>query len=365
MTKRQLILADGTTFIGKAFGGSAKVSGEIIFNTSMTGYQEIISDPSYYDLITLFTYPSIGSYGINRDDFESLSAKVSGVIVKEISSEPSNFRSEETIDQFLLKHNIPGIAGIDTRMLTRILREKGTVKGMISDSNVDREEIMFQLTNEKEKDVVQNVSTTRPYIVPGRGKRIVVIDMGMKHQILHELTERDCHVTVVPYDYSKEEILQFKPDGIIISNGPGNPKAVTTTINTVKSLVLKTPILGIGLGHQIIALACGANTKRLPVGNFGNNFPVKDLQRNQTWITTQSCRYTVDESTLKDTNLMITYRSINDNTIQGLAHKEYPVISVQFQPEGAPGSNETNFIFDTFLKELANNQMNNGGLLHA
>lgn len=364
MTKRQLVLADGTTFIGEAFGGMAHVHGELIFNTSMTGYQEIISNPSYYGLITVFTYPSIGSYGINRDDFESLRAKVNGVIVKEVCSEPSNFRSEESIDQFLLKHNIPGIAGIDTRMLTRILREKGTVKGMITDLNTDREEIMYKLENDHEKDIVKKVSTTRPYIVPGRGKRIVVIDMGMKQQILHELTERDCHVTVVPYDYSKEDILQFKPDGIIISNGPGDPKAVTTTIDSIQSL-LKMPILGIGLGHQIIALACGANTKKLDVGCFGSNFPVKDLQHDQTWITTQSCRYTVEESSIEGTDLTISYRSINDGTVQGLAHKVYPVISVQFQPEGAPGSNETNFIFDKFLKDLDYNQRNNGGLLHA
>lgn len=363
MGKRKLILEDGTIFTGEAFGGEADVKGEVIFHTGMTGYQEIVSDPSYFGKIVTLTYPSIGAAGINRDDFESIKPYVNGIIAREICQEPSNFRNEETIDQFLKKHNIPGIAGIDTRMLTRQLRQKGTVKGIITDVELDSDEYK-QLQIDEESTFVEETSITRPYIVPGRGKRIVMIDFGMKHSILHELTSRNCHVTVVPYNYQTEDILRFKPDGILLSHGPGNPNLLTSTIETIKSL-LGLPMLGIGFGHQLLALACGATINKRAVGQYGTNFPVKDVQSDQTWLTTQSSNYKVEESSLKHTSLNVTFRSINDDTIQGVIHSIYPAISVQFNPEGAPGTNETNFIFDQFLELMEERQLENGGLPHA
>lgn len=364
MNKRQLILEDGTTFTGQAFGSLTESEGEVIFNTSMTGYQEIISDPSYYGQIVVMTYPSIGSYGINRDDFEAITPFIKGVIAKEVSDEPSNFRSEETLDAFLKQYEIPGIAGIDTRMLTRLLREKGTMKGLIAGAEMDLDTALSHLKSNNQHSFVEDASITRPYIVPGRGKRIVIVDFGMKHSILHELTERNCHVTVVPYNYGAEEVMRFKPDGIVLSHGPGNPGNLAESVALIKSL-FGVPMLGIGLGHQLFALACGAKTKRMKNGKYGSNYPVKDVKTDKSWLTTQSRAYEVVESSLKDAPLQVTFRSINDDAIEGLAHKEHPAISVQFNPEGAPGPNETNFIFDQFLNMIARCQAEIGGVPNA
>jgi len=366
MTKRQLILEDGTVFTGTAFGSSDTSIGEVIFNTGMTGYQEVISDPNYYGNIAVMTYPSIGTYGINRDDFESITPFIKGMIVKELNDEPSNFRSEESLHTFLQEHRIPGIAGIDTRMLTRILRKKGTMKGIITDLHHSKEGALKDLSVEKEEQLpVKETSITKPYIVPGQDTRIVVIDLGMKHSILHELMKRNCHVTVVPYDYSLENILRFKPDGVLISNGPGNPANIAHTIATVKTLIGKIPLFSIGLGHQIFAIACGAKTSKLKVGHYGVNYPVKDETNQKSWITTQSRHYIVEENSLKNTDLQITFRSLNDNTIEGLMHKKHPAFSVQFNPEGAPGSNETGFLFDEFLQMIEEYLQKNGGSNYA
>jgi len=366
MTQRQLILEDGTVFTGTAFGSSASRIGEVIFNTGMTGYQEVISDPNYYGNITVMTYPSIGAYGINRDDFESITPCIKGMVVKELNDEPSNFRSEETLHTFLREHDIPGIAGIDTRKLTRMIREKGSLKGIITDVHRPLEEALKELAVEQEATLlVEETSISKPYIVPGQGTRIVVIDLGMKHSILHELMKRNCHVTVVPYDHSPENIFRFKPDGVLISNGPGNPANVTQTIKTVKTLLGDIPLFSIGLGHQIFAIACGAKTKKMKVGHYGPNYAVKDIIHDQSWLTTQSRHYHVDETSLKNTNLQVTFRSLNDNTIEGLKHKKHPAFSVQFNPEGAPGSNETNFLFDDFLQMINEDVQKNGGNQYA
>ena len=363
MHKRQLVLEDGTTLTGTAFGSMNPSEGEVIFNTSMTGYQEVLSDPSYNGNIVVMTYPSIGSYGINRDDFESITPFVKGMIVKEVVMEPSNFRSEETIDSYMKQHGIPGIAGIDTRMLARILRKKGTMKGRII--TVKDDEVPQASMDEPLDVLVRETSITKAYIVPGEGKRIVVIDLGMKQRILHELMERHCDVTVVPYDYNAAKILATKPDGILISNGPGNPIDLHQTIATIQSLFGKVTIFGIGLGHQLLALASGANIAKLHVGNYGTNYPVKDLQTDQTWITTQSRHFYVEEASLQSTALTITHRSLNDQTIEGLRHTEYPAFSVQFNPEGAPGSNETNFLFDQFIELIEEHTLKNGADDHA
>lgn len=363
MYKRQLVLEDGTTLTGTAFGSMDVSEGEVIFNTSMTGYQEVLSDPNYNGNIVVMTYPSIGSYGINRDDFESITPFVKGMIVKEVVMEPSNFRSEESIDSYMKQHNIPGISGIDTRMLTRILRKKGTMRGRIVP--VGEKEILPSKENESKDHLVRETSITKPYIVPGEGKRVVVLDLGMKQRLLHELMERHCDVTVVPYDYHAEQILATKPDGILISNGPGNPEHLEQTVATIQSLFGTVAIFGIGLGHQLLALAAGANIAKLHIGNYGTNYPVKDLRTEQTWITTQSRHFFVEESSLEHTPLKITHRSLNDQTIEGLRHTKYPAFSVQFNPEGAPGSNETNFLFDEFIELMETHRLKNGADDHA
>lgn len=365
MSKRQLILEDGTTFVGEAFGSDKVTKGDVIFNTGMTGYQEVMSDPNYYGHIAVMTYPSIGSYGMNRDDFETITPFINGIVAKEVNEEPSNFRSEETLDSFMKRYNIPGIAGIDTRMVTKLLREKGTMQGIITDISANDETISNMFNEPKEELLVAKTSISRPYIVPGRGPRVVVIDLGMKQSILQELTNLHCHVTVVPFDYEAEDILRFKPDGVLLSNGPGNPEQVQMTIKTVQSLLGKTPLFGIGLGHQVFAIACGAKTSKLRYGNYGTNFPVKDIEKDQTWITTQSRHFYVEEASLKSTDLKVTFRSLNDDTIEGVAHQKYPAFSVQFNPEGAPGSNETNFLFHDFLQLMKQNRLKNGGQQHA
>lgn len=363
MRKRQLVLEDGTVLTGTAFGSMDPSTGDVIFNTSMTGYQEVLSDPNYNGSIVVMTYPVIGGYGINRDDFESITPFVKGMIVKEVVDEPSNFRSEESLDSYMKTHGIPGISGIDTRMLTRILREKGTMKGRIITEGDDQS---LAPTGDDLSDLlVRETSITKPYIVPGKGKRIVVIDLGMKQSILHELMERDCDVTVVPYDYTVEEVLATKPDGVLLSNGPGNPDQIKRTIATIKSLLGQVPIFGIGLGHQLLGLACGASIAKLHVGNYGTNYPVKDLVTDQTWLTTQSRQYYIEETSIKDSNVTITHRSLNDKTIEGIKHNTYPAFSVQFNPEGAPGSNETNFLFDQFIDLIEAHILQNGADYHA
>lgn len=352
MSKRSLILEDGTVLTGKAFGSHNESRGEVIFYAGMTGYQEMLTDPNYNGHIVTLTYPLIGNYGINRDDFESISPYVEGVIVKEYSEQPSNFRSEQTLDSFLTEQGIPGIAGIDTRMLTRLLRKKGTMRGILTAAG-ETATYDSQLFNDwNERNLVKETSITKPYIVPGRGMRITIVDLGLKHSILHELTERQCNVTVVPYDYSAEEILRFKPDGVLISNGPGNPEHVEGVIETIKQLLGKIPLFGIGLGHQLLALAAGASVYKLHVGNYGANYAVKDLKLDRTWLTTQSRHFEVDEASIVNTELEVTFRSANDGTIAGLQHKRYPAFSVQFNPEGAPGPNETNYLFDEFLQMI-------------
>lgn len=361
MRKRSLILEDGTIFTGEAFGSDEASQGEVVFYAGMTGYQEILSDPNYNGKIVTMTYPLIGNYGINRDDFESISPYVEGVVVKELSKEPSNFRSEESLGDFLTRQQIPGIAGIDTRKLTRHIRKNGVMRGILTKAEDTQAYDKTLFTNWKERDYIAETSITKPYIVPGRGTRITVMDLGMKHSILHELMERQCHVTVVPYDYSAEEILQFKPDGVLISNGPGNPTDATETIKTIEQLLRKIPLFGIGLGHQLLALANGATVNKLAVGHYGKNFSVRQLDANRTWSTTQSRQFYVEEDSLAETDLVVTFRSANDGTIEGLKHKHVPAFSVQFNPEGAPGPNETNFLFDDFLQLIQQTKSKGGG----
>ncbi|WP_203339406.1 carbamoyl phosphate synthase small subunit [Planococcus beijingensis] len=352
MMKRYLILEDGTVFEGTAFGGEGASVGEIVFNTSMTGYQEILSDPSYCGQIVTMTYPLIGNYGINSDDFESIEPAVKGMVVREIAEFPSNFRNNATLDELFKIKDIPGISGIDTRKLTRLIRSKGSTKGVLTAAgeDVQVEEVVKTLqATVLPSNQVSQVSTVRPYPSPGRGKRVVLIDYGMKHGILRELNNRDCDVIVVPYNTSSKEILAWGPDGVMLSNGPGDPKDVEECVEVVRELLGEVPIFGICLGHQLFARACGADTFKLKFGHRGGNHPVRDLVTGKIEITSQNHGYAVDEETLQGTRLKVTHSALNDGTNEGLAHLDYPAFTVQYHPESSPGPEDSNYLFDRFI----------------
>jgi carbamoyl-phosphate synthase small subunit len=364
--KKQLILEDGTVMVGEGFGSQNETMGEVVFTTGMTGYQEVLSDPSYCGQIVTFTYPLIGNYGINRDDFETINPAVKGLIVKEAADFPSNWRSEWSIDEYLKQKGIPGIAGIDTRKLTRIIRQYGTLKGAIVSKNESPERIIARLkATELPADQVKQVSVKAPFPSPGRGFRVVLMDFGMKHGILRELNKRNCDVVVVPYNTTAEDILRYKPDGVMLSNGPGNPKDVPEAIETVGKLLGKVPVFGICLGHQLLALACGADTFKLKFGHRGSNHPVKDLESGKTALTSQNHGFAVDEDSLKNTRLEITHIALNDGTIEGLKHKDYPAFTVQYHPEASPGPEDDNPLFDRFMHMMENYQHAGKETLHA
>ncbi|WP_182199096.1 carbamoyl phosphate synthase small subunit [Paraliobacillus salinarum] len=355
MYKRQLILEDGTVFIGEAFGSLEESVGEVVFNTGMTGYQEILSDPSYCGQIVTMTYPLIGNYGINREDFETITPSIHGLVVKESCQHPSNFRSGESLDSFLQANEIPGISNIDTRKLTKIIRKHGTMKGILTEGYLEFADKEYENRLKAAKlmhNQVSLVSTVKPYVVPGRGKRIVLIDFGMKHGILRELTKRNCHVTVVPYHYSAKEILRLKPDGIVLTNGPGDPKDVPDAIEMIANVIRDIPIFGICLGHQLLALACGADTEKMVFGHRGSNHPVKDLNSGRTYITSQNHGYAVTVDSLAKTDLSLTQVALNDGTVEGISHKKYPAFSVQYHPESSPGPEDTSHLFDQFITEI-------------
>ncbi|MBS2770783.1 carbamoyl phosphate synthase small subunit [Anoxybacillus rupiensis] len=348
--KRQLILEDGTFFIGEAFGSTAQKMGEVVFNTGMTGYQEILSDPSYCGQFVTMTYPLIGNYGINRDDFEAIEPHIHGLIVKEVCRTPSNWRSEITIDAYLKEKNIPGLAGIDTRKLTRMIRQHGTLKAMICDLDVSVAEIVSDLKKTKlPTDQVKRVSTKSAYASPGRGHRVVLLDFGMKHGILRELNKRNCDVIVLPYHATSQDVLNLHPDGVMLSNGPGDPKNVPEAIEMIRGILGRVPLFGICLGHQLFALACGADTEKMKFGHRGSNHPVKHLATGKVAITSQNHGYTVMASSLKQTRLEVTHVALNDGTIEGLRHLDYPAFTVQYHPEASPGPEDANHLFDEFI----------------
>jgi len=348
--KKKLILASGEVFYGEAFGGGQDASGEVVFNTSMSGYQELLTDPSNCGQMVCLTYPLIGNYGINRDDNEAIVPVVKAVIVKEVCDFPSNFRSQMSLDAFLKQHNIAGLSGIDTRRLTRVLRNHGTIQGKI----VDADNETATVDNEYRKDLTAQVSTKTPYASPGRGLKVVLVDFGSKLGILRELSLRNCDVTVVPNDTSAPEILQMNPDGVVLSNGPGNPEDVESAPKMIRELLGKVPLFGICMGHQLIALACGAKTFKLKFGHRGGNHPVKNLKTGKVAITSQNHSYAVASPSLAGTGLVETHTAINDNTNQGLLHEQYPCMSVQFHPEASPGPEDTGFLFDDFILMMEN-----------
>ncbi len=356
MMKRSLILETGDVFTGLAFGSEKESAGEVVFTTGMTGYQETLSDPSYCGQIVTMTYPLIGNYGINRDDFESIEPAIKGMVVRELADMPSNFRSDASLNELFLLKEIPGIQGVDTRKLTRIIREYGSVKGYFTaaDVEVNVEEIVAKLKQTTfPTDQVKQVSTKRPYPSPGRGKRVVLVDFGMKHGILRELNKRNCDVVVVPYNTTAEEIMAIYPDGIMLSNGPGDPKDVPEAITMLKEIIGKIPVFGICLGHQLFALASGGDTFKLKFGHRGANHPVKDLKTGRTELTSQNHGYTVDPESLVKTRLEVTHVALNDGTVEGLKHLDLPAFTVQYHPEASPGPEDSNHLFDQFI-ELMN-----------
>ncbi|MCM3587121.1 carbamoyl phosphate synthase small subunit [Mesobacillus maritimus] len=349
--KRQLILEDGTIFKGTAFGSESNVIGEVVFNTGMTGYQEILSDPSYCGQIVTLTYPLVGNYGINRDDFESITPAFSAFVVKEVADFPSNWRSKLSLDEYLRMKNIPGIAGVDTRKLTKMIRQHGTLKGAICGSEENPLEVIERLRATKVRtDQVKQVSTKSAYASPGRGYRVVLVDFGMKHGILRELIKRNCDVVVVPYNINAEEILALNPDGIMLSNGPGDPKDVPEAIEMIKGVLGKLPLFGICLGHQLFALACGADSVKMKFGHRGSNHPVKDLKSGKVATTSQNHGYTIEVSSIVGTELEVTHVALNDGTIEGLAHKNAAAFTVQYHPEASPGPEDANGLFDQFIR---------------
>lgn len=352
--KAYLILEDGSVYEGENVGALREAVSEIVFNTSMTGYLEVMTDPSYAGQAVVMTYPLIGNYGICYDDMESDKPWIDGLIVRELSEVASNFRNEDSIQNFLIKNNIPCICGIDTRDLTKRLREHGTMNGFITvDSSFVVEKILQRIKEYSVKGVVKRISTKETYSLPGKGKRVVLIDFGAKKNIARQLQKRGCEVIVVPCDTKAKEILKLKPDGIMLSNGPGDPKENADIIEEIKKLYdTNIPIFAICLGHQLMALATGANTYKLRYGHRGGNHPVKDLETGRTYISSQNHGYAVDESTLDKNICVPAFVNVNDGTNEGLRYINKKIFTVQYHPEACPGPRDSSYLFDKFIKMM-------------
>lgn len=344
----RLILENGTVFTGLAFGSEGESTGEIVFHTGISGFQEMISDPSHCGHIVAMTYPLIGNSGIARDDFESIRPHIHGLVVREHEPIPSNWRAEYSLDLLLKEHGIVGISGIDTRMLTRIVRQNGSMKGLLTTSSKSVEQLKEQLnTSAPVINQVARVSTKSVYSSPGTKERIVVVDFGLKSSILRELVERGCDVVVVPHDTTAEQIRRLAPDGILLSNGPGDPKHIPYAVSMIRELLGQYPIFGICIGHLLLALACGANTDKLKFHRGGNQ-PIKDLQSNHCFFTSHNHGHIVSNDSLQGTDLLITHMNNNDGTIAGLKHKSIPAFSLQ----AAPGPFDSGHIYDEFIQMI-------------
>ena len=376
--KAYLILEDGTVFEGQSIGAPREVVSEIVFNTSMTGYLEVLTDPSYAGQAVVMTYPLIGNYGVARQDMESKKAWPDGYIVRELSRIPSNFRSEDTIQHFLSEQNIPGISGIDTRALTKLLREKGTMNGMITTTSYgDLSEPLSRIRAYRVQGVVAATSCKEKYVIKpsdptaeptsirtaekpeslkmraGTGRRVALLDLGAKKNIAQSLAERGCQVTVYPSDTTAEEILAGHPDGIMLSNGPGDPKENVEVIRQIRKLYESdVPIFAICLGHQLMALATGADTYKLKYGHRGGNHPVKDLATGRVYISSQNHGYAVDTDSLDPNVAVPAFVNVNDGTNEGLRYVGKNIFTVQYHPEACPGPQDSSYLFDRFLKMM-------------
>ncbi len=366
--KAILALADGRIFEGESFGATGEAEGEVVFNTSMSGYQEVLTDPSYCGQMVVMTYPLIGNYGINPEDFESDRVYLSGFIIKELSGIPSNWRSKETLDEFLKKQGVIGIQGIDTRALTRHIREAGAQQAVISTETSDPQKIVArarQSVGLVGRDLVKEVTCKSPYSwseseqglngesvpieSPEKTYSVVAYDFGVKRNILRKLVQTGCTVKVVPASTSAKKVLALKPDGVFLSNGPGDPAGVPYAIENVRQLVDKVPVFGICLGHQILTLALGCKTYKLRFGHHGGNQPVMDLTRRKVEITAQNHGFAVEGDSVQD-NVVVTSINLNDQTIEGIRHKTRPVFSVQYHPEASPGPHDSDYLFREFLE---------------
>lgn len=369
-----LVLENGVTFRGESFGADGESTGEVVFNTSLTGYEEILTDPSYCGQIVAMTCPMIGNYGVNPADVESSRSHVSGFVVKEYSAYFSNFRAHESLDAWLKKYSIPGIQGIDTRMLTRIIRDRGAMRGIISTSDDDEQSLLRKVRQSPLMaglDLTRNVTCREPYrwdeadtgpyappphAVPGRRAapfNVIVYDYGVKRNILRRLAAYGCGLTVVPSDLDARKVLAMAPDGIFFSNGPGDPGAVHYAIQNILELIGKLPIFGICLGHQLLALALGGRTFKLKFGHHGANHPVKNLLKGEVEITSQNHGFAVDPDSLDPSEIEITHVNLNDGTNEGFRHRRLPLFSVQYHPEASPGPHDSDYLFEQFVAMMA------------
>jgi len=364
----KLALEDGTVFAGRAFGATGTSSGEAVFNTSLTGYQEILTDPSYKGQIVTMTYPLIGNYGINRRDVESRQPHVAGFLIKELSPLASNYRSDLSLEDYLRENNIIGLQGIDTRALTRKLRMSGAMRAVLSTEILDDAELVEKARSSaqmKGADWVKVVKPADQYawnedqgewrlgdVERGDGLHIVALDCGAKQNILRSLCERGLKVTVLPPDITSEEILKHRPDGLFVSNGPGDPAALDYAVRPLKSVIDKLPIFGICLGHQLLSRALGAETFKLKFGHRGGNQPVKNIDTGRVEITSQNHGFAVDFASLEKVGAVVSHVNLNDNTVEGFRHRELPIFAVQYHPEASPGPHDAAYLFDAFVEMM-------------
>ncbi|MGC7871525.1 glutamine-hydrolyzing carbamoyl-phosphate synthase small subunit [Desulfosporosinus sp. SYSU MS00001] len=354
--KAALVLETGKVFMGESFGASGETWGEVVFNTGMTGYQEVLTDPSYAGQMVCMTYPLIGNYGINKQDNQSEKVQVQGFIVKEAALNPNHWQLEKNISRTLAQAGVVGIKGIDTRALTRIIREYGVLRGVITTRLEHLNEITANLkTWQVPENVVADVSTKKIYTLPPTKSEkgsfhVVVMDFGIKKNILQAMQAQGFQLTVVPYNTSAEQILKRRPDGVFLSNGPGDPKCVQAGIETIRNLINQRPIFGICLGHQLLSLALGGDTYKMKFGHRGGNQPVQELETKRVTITSQNHGYAISEDSLAQTPLYVTHRNLNDQSVEGVKHQDLPVFSVQYHPEAGPGPSESLYLFDEFAQ---------------
>jgi len=369
--KAKLALENGTILTGDSFGAEGEISGEVVFNTSLSGYQEIYTDPSYCGQIVTLTYPLIGNYGVNPDDMEAASPQVAGIIVREYSDLYSNFRATESLGDWLKRYGIVAIQGLDTRMLTKIIRTEGAMRGVVSTSDLDDASLLRKVSatpSMKGLNLASKVSCQTIYawdavdqqtpfslqtdgidVDAGRRFHVVAYDYGIKRNILRRLTSYGCSVTVVPVGFPAQEVLAMSPDGIFLSNGPGDPAAVMVAIENIKTLIGRKPIFGICLGHQLLGLALGGKTFKLKFGHRGGNHPVKNLLTEKIEITSQNHGFAVDPDSLDPSKIQITHLNLNDGTNEGFRHRELPIFSVQYHPEASPGPHDSDYLFRDFI----------------
>ncbi len=356
---KKIVLENGMEFYGYGFGADREVINEVVFNTSMVGYQEIMSDPSYTDQMVVMTYPLIGNYGITDEDYETKFPSIGGLIVREYNDVPSNFRYTKTLSEVFEEHNVPGISGVDTRMLTRIIRNEGSQRVLLTSVDTPVEEALAKMAATAwPTDQVARVSCRKRWFsrTPNHKYEVIAIDCGIKYNIIRQLNLKECNVTVVPHNTTAEEIMAFQPDGLFLSNGPGNPEDVKSVIEVIRELRGKLPIFGICLGHQLISLAYGAETYKLKFGHRGGNHPVKNLLNDKVEITSQNHSFAVRQESLQNTGLEATHLNILDNTVEGVRSLKDQVFSVQYHPESAPGPQDSHYLFDIFIEMMQNNK---------